>query len=219
VICVSSAEAALVRQHFPWVGDRITVIPNGVDVSAVRAALPFPEQRTVLLSVGRLETYKNVQHTIQALAHLESTYILRIIGDGPDRTRLEQLTKRLGLQDRVAFLGEVRDEDVRRWFRTARVYVSMSTHEAFGITLYEALAAGTNVVASDIPAYCDVADSAPERVTLVKPRVPSIMLARLIQAMAEQSTLEVTTPVLPSWLTVAERTLVLYQSLMDPAHA
>jgi glycosyltransferase involved in cell wall biosynthesis len=213
VICVSNAEADLVRQHFPWVGKRITTIPNGVDVQALRAATAFPEQGLVILSAGRLEGYKNVQRIIEALAYLSKAYVLRIVGEGPDRERLEQVAKRLGLQDRVAFLGKVSDEVVRRWFRTARVYVSMSAHEAFGITLYEALAVSARVVASDVPAHRDVAQCMPDQVTLVEPQAAAATLARLIQRAAEQPRLEATVLSLPSWSTVAEQTLTLYDTL------
>src|SRR5438105_10543857 len=137
VICVSDAEAALVRRHFPHASNRLTVIPNGVDTRALREAAPYAEERTVILSVGRLEAYKNVHLTIEALAHLPATFVLRVIGDGPARQTLEDLATRVGLGERVAFLGRVGDEVLRRWFRTARVYVSMSGHEACGVTLFE----------------------------------------------------------------------------------
>jgi glycosyltransferase involved in cell wall biosynthesis len=217
VICVSEAEAALVRRRFPRVRDRITVIPNGVDVAGLRAAAPYPKDRTVILSAGRLEDYKNVHQTIGALAHLDESYVLRIVGDGPARARLEDLAGRLGLRERVLFLGRVSDGAVRRWFRTADVYVSMSEHEAFGITLLEALAAGSGVVASDIPAYREVAANAGSgTVTLTPLEATGATLAQAIRDAARARGGAHAAHV-PSWDAVADRTLELYCAVLHLA--
>jgi glycosyltransferase involved in cell wall biosynthesis len=216
VICVSHAEAALVRRHFPAVAGRVTVIPNGVDVSALREALPFPEARTVVLSVGRLEGYKNVHLTIRALAYLEETFVLRVIGDGPARPSLEGLATRLGLRARVAFLGRVGDGVLRRWFRTARVYVSMSGHEACGLTLLEALAAGSRVVAADIPPFREIAAGAGADIVALAPLdVTPAALAQVISGAAAQ-TRDAATSV-PSWDAVAAQTVRLYRAVTHPA--
>ena len=217
VICVSDAEAALVRRHFPYVAGRVTVIPNGVDVRALRAAAPYPEDRTVILSVGRLEAYKNVHLPIQALAHLDATFVLRVIGDGPERPALEDLAARVGLEERVAFLGRVGDEVLRRWFRTARVYVSMSGHEACGITLLEGLAAGAGVVAADIPAYREIAASAgPGAVALTPLDTTPAALAQAIRGSAARAHNTMLVANVPSWDAVAARTMLIYRAAARP---
>jgi glycosyltransferase involved in cell wall biosynthesis len=211
VICVSEAEAALVRQHFPADGRRVTVIPNGVDVATLRAATPYPEDRTVILSVGRLEQYKNLHLVFEALAHLDDTCVLRVIGDGPARPALEAHAARLGLQGRVAFLGCVDDEILRRWLRTARVYVTMSGREAFGITLLEAAAAGAYVVAVDIPAYRELASSiSAAAVSLVPLNTSSADLARAIRDAAAGARWPLAAPRMMSWDRVAAQTMEIY---------
>ena len=157
VICVSGAEAALVRKHFPRVGSRLTVIPNGIDVQAIRAAKPYLTESTIVLSVGRLESYKQVDHVLGAMRHLDKRFVLKVIGAGPEQTALEARATDLGLAERVEFLGRVSDEALHRWYRTAAVYVTCSTQEAFGMAALEALAAGAGVVASDIPAHRELA--------------------------------------------------------------
>src|SRR5262249_21328590 len=109
-ICVSEAEAALVRRHFPRAAGRLWLIPNGVEVGALGPAEPYPVDRTVILSVGRLETYKNVHAVLEALPYLDERFVLRVVGDGPARADLEALADRLRLRGRVAFLGRVSDE-------------------------------------------------------------------------------------------------------------
>ncbi len=213
VICVSEAEASLVRSHFPICAQRVTVIPNGVEAAALRAAEPFADPHRTILSVGRLETYKNVDRTIKALVHLDESFVLRIIGGGPARPALEQLAATLGLQARVSFLGRVDDAVLRRWFRTAQVCVSMSAHEAFGITVLEAVAAGSGVVASDIPAYREAALSgSPGAVALAPLDVPPDGLADRIRAAAAWRQRNESLPDIPSWDAVAERTLSVYRA-------
>jgi glycosyltransferase involved in cell wall biosynthesis len=217
VICVSDAEAALVRRHFPHVAGRVIVIPNGVDVRALREAAPYPEERTVILSVGRLEAYKNVHLPIQALAHLDATFVLRVIGDGPARPALEDLAARVGLGKRVAFLGRVGDEVLRRWLRTARVYVSMSGHEAYGIALLEGLAAGAGVVAADIPAYREIAARAgPGAVALTPLEATPVALAQAIRGSAARVQDTMPAVGLPSWDAVAAQTMRVYRAVACP---
>src|SRR5206468_385293 len=67
IICVTRTEAEEVATRFPAARGRITVIPNGIDVSAIRAAAPAPADETVVLSAGRLAPYKNVDLAIRAL--------------------------------------------------------------------------------------------------------------------------------------------------------
>jgi glycosyltransferase involved in cell wall biosynthesis len=142
VIAVSEWERDRLREDL---GVEATVIPNGVDVD--RFADPEPEQRDrpYLLCVGRLEEYKGVQHVVRALPEL-SEYDLVIAGSGPYRDDLERIACDAGVSDRVDFLGYVDDERLPRLYAGAEVYVTMSEFEAYGITVAEALAAGTPCV-------------------------------------------------------------------------
>lgn len=149
VVCVSEAEAGLVRAHFPFVAGRIHVVPNAVDVTAIRAAAPFPSTVPIVLSVGRLERYKRVDRLIRAFALVRERAELVIIGDGPDRDRLAELAR----GNEIRLLGRVSDDELHRWYRSARVVGSLSEHEAFGLTAAEGIVAGSSVVLSDIPAH------------------------------------------------------------------
>jgi len=218
VICVSHAESALVQQHFPRVSGRVIVIPNGVDVAALRMAQPFASDRTVILSVGRLESYKNVERIIASFAHLPDDFVLCVVGEGPDRRSLEALMVRLRLQGRARFLGHVDTLTLQRWFRTATVYVSMSSREAFGISLIEALAAGAGVVAADIPAYREIVmdGAAGGAATLVPLDAPPAALAAAIRDVAARhgASERALLPGIVSWDDVAERTEILYRGVV-----
>lgn len=148
-----------------WEQDRLqedfdidtTVIPNGVDVGRFANAEPEQRECLYLLCVGRLEEYKGVQHVIRALPELPD-YQLVIVGDGPYREQLRQIARDEAVADRVDFLGYVDDSRLPGLYAGAEVYVTMSEFEAYGITVAEALAAGTPCVIRCIAGLSDWAD-------------------------------------------------------------
>lgn len=145
------------------VGD-FRIIPNGVDVGRFAEATPLDRLQgdgPVLLFVGRLEERKGLEHAVTAFAHLKARHPdlrLVVVGDGPERERCQRLLP-AGLRVDVDFLGRVSDADLPRCYASADVYVSPATGgESFGIVLLESLAAGTAVVASDLPGFRSVVE-------------------------------------------------------------
>ena len=113
----------------------------------------------------------------------------------------------------VVFAGQVPEEEVARWLRTARVLVSMSEHEAFGLTVSEALAAGARTVVSDIPAHRELAERTPPgRVTLVPFEGGSERLAEALLRATDGDASPQPFDV-PSWDDVATATLELYEEV------
>lgn len=215
VICVSKSEAALVCRHFPKAADRLVHIPNGVSLEAIQAARPFPTEKTVVLCVGRLERYKGVHRVLDAVARLDDTFVLRVIGSGPARKELEALPKTLGLGDRVEFLGAMEPDALFRWYRTAAVLVTLSTHEAFPIVPLEALVAGASVVASDIPAHREfVGGWGDERVRLVSLDSGAAALSDAIKNAALLPSRPVSIGAAATWDAVTERTLQMYREVV-----
>jgi len=218
VICVSRAEAALVARHFPAAAAKTSVIPNGVELERFAAAEPYPDEPGVVLTASRLEPYKRVDLAIEAVAHLPLPYRLKVAGAGSAREALGSLAARLGLGDRVEFLERVDDESLRRWLRTAEVFVSMSEQEAFGSAVAEAVVAGAGVAASDIPAHREMTASAPPgRIALVPRDAPPQALARTIEALADRRRTAgagegAGEHGIASWAEVGERTLAVYAS-------
>lgn len=145
VIAVSDWEREHLRNDF---GIGATVIPNGVDVERFRRAEPREQERPYLLTVGRLEEYKGVQHVIRALTELPE-YDLLVAGSGPYRDDLERIASEEGVSDRVKFLGYVDDKNIPSLYAGADVFVTMSGFEAYGITVGEALAGATPCVVRD----------------------------------------------------------------------
>jgi glycosyltransferase involved in cell wall biosynthesis len=136
---------------------------------------------------------------------------LVIFGDGPARPALAAEVEARGLGDRVRLLGRVDETDLARWFRTATAFVSMSRKEAFGLTLVEAAAAGAAVVASDVPAYRELAERlGPERVTLVDVDADPDTLAHAIASALERRPRPVGANMLPTWTGMASDVLEGY---------
>jgi glycosyltransferase involved in cell wall biosynthesis len=216
VVCVSAAEAALLSDHFPAVTGRIAVIPNGVALDAVDAGSSVEAEtgEPIVVSLGRLERYKRVDLTIRSTAHLPATWRLLVIGDGPARPMLTELANLREIRGRVDFLGSVEDDAVWRVLHQSCVLVTMSTREAFGLAPLEAIAAGTRVVASDIPAHRELRDRyAHGWMTLAPLDAGPASLAAVIQRIARQ---EPPPPAqLPTWEGVAKQTLQLYESILS----
>jgi 1,2-diacylglycerol 3-alpha-glucosyltransferase len=221
IICVSDAERDLVTDDFPGVAGKIGTIPNGTDSKPGMAddADSVPGCEPVLLTVGRLERYKNVDLIIDAFRALPSPATLVVVGDGPDRSRLEQHARVGEPGWPVRFTGRIPDSALTRLYGQAAVVASASDHEAFGLALTEGLASGARVVASAIPAHAELAGlagpTAPVR--LVDPRDTkkfTDMLAESLRAgRASASDLK-----LPSWAEVIADTRELYSRVRARGH-
>lgn len=114
--------------------------------------------RTVLLTVARLamtEQYKGIDEVLNvlpSLARVVPNLSYLIIGEGPDRSRLEAKARALGVADRVVFAGYVVPEEKRDHYALADVFVMPGRAEGFGIVYLEALACGIPVIASAVDA-------------------------------------------------------------------
>ena len=95
-----------------------------------------------MLAAGRLEHYKQAHRLIRTIPALPTEYDVVVIGEGPARQGMEQLGRKLGVADRVRMLGYVSRAELLDWYATADVFVTLSQHEAFGITLLEAALRG-----------------------------------------------------------------------------
>lgn len=110
-----------------------------------RQALGIPEDHTVLLNLGRLGTEKNLSELIElfsvALNKIGKLTLL-IVGDGPAKKDLEELSAKLGVADHVIFTGRVDPSEVHKYYQLGDIFVSASTSETQGLTYIEAAANG-----------------------------------------------------------------------------
>lgn len=141
---------------------RITVVHNAVedltagigpDRATVRRSLGLGEHERVVLAVVRLTRWKGIDTALAALGGLlrdgQATTRLVVVGDGPDRARLEWLAAELS-PGAVRFTGELPREEVGRWLYAADMLTLLSGYEGLSHVLLEAMAAGLPVLVSDV---------------------------------------------------------------------
>jgi rhamnosyl/mannosyltransferase len=133
--------------HFP-----IDALPYVNAPSVWDEQLPLAWQsEPLVLFVGRLVYYKGLDVLLDALRLTERAR-LAIVGVGPLSTRLMEQVGRLGIAERVKFLGAVPEDRLRSLYKCARLLVLPSTapSEAFGMVQLEAMAAGRPVISTDL---------------------------------------------------------------------
>jgi glycosyltransferase involved in cell wall biosynthesis len=147
-ICVAEHERATGLAARTCSEGRTVVIPNAIDSSAVprtRRGRRIPQ----LVAVGRLKAPKDFVTLVRAVAELpQEACQLLIVGEGPDRPRLEAEIDRLSLDGRVRLAGE--RDDVPDLLAEADVFVLSSASEGMPMSVLEAMAAGLPVVASRV---------------------------------------------------------------------
>jgi glycosyltransferase involved in cell wall biosynthesis len=149
-----STRQALVEIGVP--ADRVSVIHNGVDTSRYRPGAKSPTP--LLVFVGRLRRYKSVGVAIRALPDLLRAVPdarLSIVGSGPMAGALRDLAEELGVADQVRFHGFASEADKIELLQQAHLAVHPSLKEGWGLTVLEANACGTPVVAADVPGLRD----------------------------------------------------------------
>jgi glycosyltransferase involved in cell wall biosynthesis len=178
-ICVSERELAAGLAAGTCAADRTVVIPNAVDVAGAPRSQAVARERPLILAVGRLKGPKDFPTLVRALGKLTpGSFDALIVGDGPDRGRLEEEIAALGLQGRVRLTGERRD--VPELLARADVFVLSSASEGMPVSVLEAMAAGLPIVASRVGGVPEqIADS--ETGLLVEPGDPDELAASLMR--------------------------------------
>jgi glycosyltransferase involved in cell wall biosynthesis len=163
-------------------GPPVSIVENGADVAAIAAHASTT--RTVdVVAAGRLVPHKRINLLLQAIALLPGR-TAQIIGDGPERARLEAEARALGIDDRVTFRGRLPDATaVYAELGRAKTALVSSEQEGFGIAVVEAQAAGTPpvVVRSALSAASElVADGETGLHAAAEPRAIADVLGRII---------------------------------------
>ncbi len=152
--------------------EKVRIVPNGVDCEAFRPDLDPSTigQRSnlsgkkIVLFVGALSkwhSYKGLDILINALAiasRLRRDIALLVVGDGTLKPTYQKLTSELNLTDRVAFAGNVSDQDLPSYYAASDLLIlpSKDRSEGFGLTILEANACGKPAIGSDVGGIPDV---------------------------------------------------------------
>jgi glycosyltransferase involved in cell wall biosynthesis len=149
------------REEFLKLGFRregLYIVPNCVDPAVYRPVEAAKTTTPIIGYFGRLKKYKSVDHLLLAFRIVKAGVPearLMIVGEGDDKARLERITQELGLQDRVTFTGHAAGTKKVDYLHEMQFAVNTSSKEGWGLTVLEANACGTCVIASDVPGLRD----------------------------------------------------------------
>lgn len=146
-VVVSEADRRIALRYRVARPERVRVVHNGVADTPWRAD-PGAGGIPTIAMVARMAPPKDHLLLLQALAEVPAPFRLLLVGDGPDRARIEAAIRRLGLEDRVHLAGV--SEAVPKLLAGAQVAALVSRQEGFPLTVLEAMRAGLPVVASDV---------------------------------------------------------------------
>jgi glycosyltransferase involved in cell wall biosynthesis len=195
VTALSDADKRAICRGLGIRPQRVTVIPNGVNAIAfspsrdsrvaTRARLGLADDQTVIGVLARLELRKGQHTLLDALATplLRDTFArhsvqVALIGDGPSRETLRARAARLGLADRVRFLGAAQHEDVPALLNAIDIVAQPSLAEGMPLALLEAMSCARAVVASDVGAIGKVLKDGVNGL-LVPPNAPLALASAL----------------------------------------
>jgi glycosyltransferase involved in cell wall biosynthesis len=145
----------------------IEVIPNGVDIAhfsqafaeaelnAIKTALGKKEGDLLLITTSRLVVKNAVGDIIKSLTHLPEHVRLAVLGTGYLERELKELSKKLGLESRITFLGYVSHAEMPKYLKASDIFIRPSLSEGFGNSFIEAMAAGIPVIATPVGGIVD----------------------------------------------------------------
>ncbi|XOF33381.1 MAG: glycosyltransferase family 4 protein [Candidatus Electrothrix sp. YB6] len=166
IVTVSpSLKATLVKQ-FPQYSSKISVVANGIDQAFFSAGekKESPERKAIrFLYAGNLVPGKGVHCILEAAASLAApaanNWLLDIVGDGPERDKLEAYCQKNRLENKVIFHGSVAPEEVPQFMARADVFVFASFAEGRPNAVLEAMASGLPVIVGAIPAVLELIEN------------------------------------------------------------
>lgn len=219
IICVSNHARRDVIDTLGVLPSRVAVAHHGVAPAFFKPAgrLPFNIEEPYVLSVGTIQARKNLDVLVRACARLRTTrqkpFTLVVAGRRGWKTQSYDEACRLTA---VKELGFVRDQDLPSLYANAAVFVQPSSYEGFGLTVLEAMACGTPVIAADAGSLPEVVGDA---ALLVPPRDEEALAKAIEQALdhlglvGELSAAGHDRAAEFSWKTSAERHVEVYRAL------
>lgn len=152
----------LTKNHLEKLGvssDKIVIIPPGIDCQKFYFEPKKGQSTNInLLATGYLLNRKAFDLTIRAVAEVIKTHPnihLKMVGDGPQREQLEELTRDLNIQSHVSFVGFVPNDQLGPIYKEADIYLCMSRSEGFSTVCLEAMASGMAIVSSRVGGFED----------------------------------------------------------------
>lgn len=177
VTTVSRSIAQELKKHYLGI-NKIFVIGNGVDEKFFFPAQNSNENRnTYIMYAGRIDREKGLFDLIECAKYIcnqKSDILFLLAGKGPDIDTLKKKAKKLGLQDKFKFSGQVGRNQLVRLYQNSTIFAFPSYHEGIPTVLLEAMACGLPIVATDVRGNRDLIKHGKNGI-LVPPRSPKEM--------------------------------------------
>ena len=188
VVAITESLRRFTIERVGIAAEKVETIPYGLDrLPEAWGKNPpddVPDGACVLLAIARLTPQKGIDVAVRALPDLPDDTVLVVLGEGPERGRLEQLARTLGVDRRLFLQGRV--PDVAAWLERATALVHPARWEGFGLGVLEAMLAGLPVVASNVSSLPELVVDA-ETGYLVPPDDPSALARALVGALERPS--------------------------------
>jgi teichuronic acid biosynthesis glycosyltransferase TuaC len=226
VIVVSRKLKRIAVEQF-GMEDKYVIVPNGVDPERIldsgTAVREQGGEFPILLSVSSLIKIKGIDLNLRAVARLRDKYpTIRyvVIGDGSEKSKLKALTRKLGIEDRVTFLGRLPHQEAMQHMAACDIFSLPSWEEGFGVVYLEAVAHGKPVIACRGEGIEDVVTHG-ETGLLVKPKAVDSLVEAIrflldhsdkAKAIGERARELILTNY--TWEKNAERTLRVYKEVL-----
>jgi glycosyltransferase involved in cell wall biosynthesis len=168
VIVLTESQRDFLAERYGVDRTKVYVVPNGVAEEFFLPPRPPRAEPAAgsesdplrLLFVGRLDIQKNVARLLDAMAQVDEPVRLRLVGDGDLRQDLLAQAARLGLGDRVEFVGRKHGDDLLKEYADAELFVLPSDREGMALVVLEAMAAGLPVLATAVPGNIETVEGA-----------------------------------------------------------
>jgi len=217
--CIAASSA--VKEYFQSMGIKnITVIPNGIDIKRFEK-LNRQEARNkldlndefVIITVARLERRKGLEFLIRALPELRFPFVCLLVGDGEEKGNLENLSEKLGVSDKVKFLGQINNKEIPGYLAAADCFVLPSLEEGFGIVILEAQAVGLPIIGTNIGGIKDIIEDGKTGL-LVEPADPKEIADAITRVYSGQKFANLDLEKY-DWDKIADRVKEVYQKALN----
>jgi glycosyltransferase involved in cell wall biosynthesis len=153
VICISEDSRDILSKKYRIAPDKMAVIPPGVDTRQFFRMPEIKKRRNSLLYVGRIDRRKGVDFLIRAMPDIAQQIPdvrLYVGGIGKDLPLLKDFVRAQRLERNVEFLGFIPENSLNTWYNQVQCAIIPSVFEGFGLTVVEAMAAGTIVISTRV---------------------------------------------------------------------
>ena len=237
ILVLTEAERLDINRLYKIPLDKIKVIPGGVNTETFypedkitsREQINIPNKLT-LLYAGRIEPIKGLDILVDSFNAIQENLDAQLIivggsldGDDVELKRLKTYVEKLGILNKVRFVGSVPQEELRYYYSAADIFVFPSHYESFGLVALESMACGTPVVASrvgGIPSFINDAETG----YLIPMRCPEPYIDKLEILLSNQDLREnmgdaaLSKAKIMNWETTALRLMDYYEGLLSKFH-